>query len=101
MHDLRNPVDTEDMFHHFRRQQPRFAVADLNADDVAGVDIEHHVGVVVLAFDRPGQFCDVPRVHVPGLGGDQFGADPGLVAGLPAALVDLLVSGQGPIRRRH
>ncbi len=65
-------------------------------DDVPGVDVDHHVGVVVDAFDRSGEFRDVPGVDLPRPVGDQFGTLPGGVPGLPATLADLLVFAQEP-----
>jgi hypothetical protein len=92
MNDLRGPMDSEDHLHHLHRQLPGFRRVDMGADDVAGVNIDHHhVAVKILPLDGPGKLCDVPGVDLPGTGGDQFRDRPGRIPGQPAAFLDLLV----------
>ena len=94
-----NAVDAEDFLDHFLGQGSGLVGVDVGADDVAGVDVDHHVGVEVGALDRPVELGDVPRVHLPRAGGGQLRTGPGRVAGLAAAFLDLGVRGQDPIHR--
>ena len=59
----------------------------VNSDDVAGVDVEHHVRVEVGAFDRPGELGDVPGVDLPWRGGHQLRACFGRVPRLSTSRV--------------
>ena len=52
VHDLRDAVDGEDLLHQFLCQNTGFVGMDVDADDVAGVDVDHHVGVEVGALHR-------------------------------------------------
>ena len=54
VHDLRDAVQGEDLLHHLFRQDAALVGVDGRPDDVAGVDVDHHVGVVVDALDRAG-----------------------------------------------
>ena len=73
MHDVRDAVDVEHLAHHALGEGPGLAGVHPCADDVPGVDVDHHVGVVVDALDWAGQLRDVPGVDLPGAGGDQLG----------------------------
>src|SRR5665647_3559449 len=83
MDDLWDPVDPEDLLHHLYRQRTRLVGVDHGADDIPGVDIDHHVRIEILALHRPGQLRYIPREHLPWGGGHQLGADPGRVPGQP------------------
>ena len=69
------------------------------ADDVAGVDVDHHVGIEVGALDRPGELGDVPGLDLPRAGSHQFGDRPGRAAGQAAPLFDLRVRGKDTVDR--
>ena len=69
VHHLRGAVDGEDLLHQFLGQDTCLAGVDVGADEVAGVDVDQHVGVVVDALARAGEFGDVPGVDLPGSGG--------------------------------
>jgi hypothetical protein len=83
VHHLRDTVHGEDLFHQFLCQYTGFVGVNVNTDDVSGEDIDHHVRVEVGSFHRSGELGDVPRVHLPRLGRDQFRARLGRVAGEP------------------
>ena len=100
VHDLRGAVQPEHVPHHLLGEQPGLVGVDPDADDVAGVDVDHHVRVEVAALHRPGEFGDVPGVHLGWSGRDQFRHRPGRVAGDPAPLDQLRVVGQDPIQGR-
>jgi len=72
---------------------------DDGSDDVAGVDVDHHIGVEVGALDRPGELGDIPAVNLTGGGGDQLGTDPGRVAGQPPSFPHLAVFAKDPVHR--
>lgn len=63
MHDRLDPVDRERLAHHFFRQDGGFGDMDVRADDVAGVDVDHDVGVVVDALGRTGQHKVLSQVN--------------------------------------
>jgi len=71
----------------------------VRADDVPGVDVDHHVGVEVGALDRSGEFGDVPRVDLTWSGGDELGDRAGRVTGQASTLLDLRVRGQDAVDR--
>ena len=71
------------------------------ADDVAAVDVEDDVEVVVDAALGSAQLGDVPRPDVAGLGGHQLRPGPGRVGGLVAAVAGLPDQAQQPVHRAH
>jgi len=85
----------------FHGQHPGFGGMDVRADDESGVDINHHVTVEILAPDRAGEFCNIPRVHVARGRGHQFRDCPGRMFGQPSALLDLFVFLQHPVKSRQ
>ena len=60
MDDLWNPMDPKDFLHHLHRQRARLVGVNDGSDDVAGVDVQDHVEVVVLPLRRTVQLGDVP-----------------------------------------
>src|SRR6266508_6245712 len=62
----RDAMDPEDLLHHLLGQHPGLMGVDVHADDVAGVDVDHHVGVVVDAPGWTGELGDVAGVDLPG-----------------------------------
>ncbi len=101
MHDVRNTVHLEHLLDEFFGQNAGFMGVDVNPDDVARVDVDHHVGIEVGALDRAGELGDVPRIHLPRCGRDQLRARFGRMPRQPTTLLDLLVLVQHPVHRGH
>ena len=81
VHDLRDTVDREHLAHHFFCQDGGFGDMDVRADEIARVDVDHDVGVVVTPRAGPGHLGDVPGEHLPRTGRDQLGTGSGRMAG--------------------
>ena len=75
--------------------------ATVQADGVAGPDIEHDVEVEPVPFVGAGEFGDVPGPHLVRSVSDEFGFDVGGVAGLAAPFADLVLGAQDPVHGRH
>ena len=74
VHHLRYTVHREDLLHQFLGQNTGFVGMDVDTDDVAGVDVDHHVRIEVGALHRAREFGDVPRIHLPRRDRDQLRA---------------------------
>ena len=72
---------------------------DCGANDIAEVNIDHHVSIEVLALDWASQLGDVPAEHLAEPRGDKFQDCAGRVTGLSTAVFDLLVLIQHPVNR--
>jgi hypothetical protein len=92
-------VDPERLPHHLGRQHRALRAVDGRADDVAGEDIDHHGADEIGALDRPSEFRDVPRIHLPRPGRDELWDLPGRVPGETATFPNLPVLGQDPLDR--
>ena len=68
----RYTVHLEDLLHQFLCQKTGFVGMDVDTDDVAGVDVDHHVRIEVGALHRGRELGDVPRIHLPRCGRDQL-----------------------------
>jgi len=79
----------------------RFGLLHGVADDVAGVDVDDHVGVIPDALGRSGRFGDVPGEHLRRSGGHEFGHRLGGVGGLPSAFGRLSLFAQDLVHRGH
>ena len=82
-------------------QDGGLAGGDHPADDVAAVDVQDHVQVVVGPFRRAVQLGDVPGVDLVRPGGDQLGLDGGGVGGLRAPLAAFAGLAQHPVVGGH
>ena len=101
VHDLRDPCTAEDPLHQFFGQDTGFVGMDVGTDDVAGVDVDHHIRIEVGALHRTRELGDVPRVHLPRRGRDQLRAHLAGVPRQPAAFGDQRVLCQHPVHRGH
>ena len=99
VHHLRDALDAEDLGHQINSQQSGLGVVHVRTDDVPGVDVDHHVAVVIQTTVRAGELRNIPAVHLPGGGGLQFRDCPCRVGRLPAPVLDLPVSFQHPVHR--
>src|SRR6202171_156427 len=81
-------------------QRGGFAAGDHPADDVAGIDVQDHVKVVVGPFRWAEQLSYVPRPHLIRPVGDEFGFHLRGMGGLGAALTHLARLAQQPIEGR-
>ena len=101
VHNLRYTVHREDLLHQFLGQHTGFVGMDVGTDDVAGVDVDHHVRIEVAALPRARELGDVPAVHLLRRGRDQLRAHLGRVPRQPAAFGDQGVLSQHPVHRGH
>src|SRR5271163_4576976 len=66
-------------------QNTGFMGMDVDTDDVAGVDVDHHVRIEVGALHRARELGDVPRIHLPRRSEERLRARLGWVPRQPAA----------------
>ena len=64
VHDVGDAMNTKYFFHQIYRKFTTFVVVDVSANDVRGLNIEHHIAIKIDTFDRSGEFGDVPRIHL-------------------------------------
>ena len=91
----------EDLFHQFSCQHTGFVRVNMDADNVARVDVDHHVRIEVLTFPRTGELGDVLRMHLPGRSRDQFRTRHRRLPREPPALGDLRILTQDSVHRGH
>ena len=101
VHDLRDAMHPEDLLHQFPCQNTGFVGMDVNTDEVAGVDVDHHVRIEIGALHWAREFGDVPAVHLLRCGRDQLRAHLAGVPRQPAAFGDQRVLSQHPVHRGH
>ena len=63
VHDLRYAMQLEDLLHQFFCQNTGFVGMDVNTDEVAGVDVDHHVGIEIGALHWAREFGDVRQLY--------------------------------------
>src|ERR1019366_6475997 len=80
-----------------RKQRGGFSIGDVPADHSTAENIKDHIEIEVSPFDRPHQFCDVPRPDLIGSRRQKLGLLIGGMAQLAAPFADLAVLGEDAI----
>ena len=81
----------------FARQEGAFAVGQHPADDAAAEDVDDDVELEIAPLGWSLELGNVPRPHLIGSGGEQFGLGIGGMGQLVTALTNLVVGGQDAI----
>ena len=87
------------VFEECFEQGGTFRILDAPTDDAAAIDVEDDVEIKAGLFDRPHQLGDVPRPHLVGPLGQQFGLLIDRMATLAAAFRNLTMGGKDAIHR--
>lgn len=59
VNDGGDAINTRYFFHHLHRKFTTFVVVHVSANDVTGVNVEHHMAIKIDTFERSGEFGDV------------------------------------------
>jgi len=99
VNDGGDAMNTKYFFHQIYCKFTTFVVVDVSANDVTGVNIEHHIAIKIDTFDRSGEFGDVPRIHLSRCCCHKFRDSSGPMPGQAASFFHLRVLRQDPVQR--